>query len=112
MQRFLVSEIAKHVGEKVKVAGWVNVRRAHGKILFVDLRDRSGVLQCVFVPSSAAAYEAAQEVRPEWVVELVGQIVKRPEKMVNPELSTGQVELSVEELRVLSKAETLPFTID
>src|SRR3989344_1251192 len=112
MPRFLISETVKHVGEKVKVAGWVNVRRAHGKIVFIDLRDISGVLQCVFVPSNKEAYEAVGEVRPEWVVELVGQIFKRPENMVNDKISTGQVELLVESLLVLSKAETLPFSVE
>ncbi len=112
MERFLIGETVKHIGEKVKVAGWVSVRRAHGKIVFIDLRDRSGVLQCVFVPSAAQAYEASQAIRTEWVVELVGQIVKRPEKMVNDKIATGQVELSVEELKVLSKAQTLPFAVD
>ena len=99
------------MGEKVKVAGWVNVRRAHGKIIFIDLRDKSGVLQCVFVPSNKDAYEAVNDVRTEWVVELTGQIVKRPENMVNKNIETGSVELSVEELKVLSKAETLPFDV-
>jgi len=112
MQRFLVNQTAKHVGEKVKVAGWVNIRRAHGKIVFIDLRDISGILQCVFVPSSKEAYDAVAEVRSEWVVELEGQVVKRPENMVNDKIETGKVELSVEKLTVLSKAETLPFTID
>ena len=112
MHRFLISETAKHIGEKIKVAGWVNVRRAHGKILFIDLRDKSGILQCVFVPSNKEAYYMAQELRTEWVVELIGQIVKRPEKMINADIETGSVELSVEELKVLSKAETLPFAID
>src|SRR3990167_5127170 len=104
MQRFLISQAAKHIGEKVKVSGWVNVRRAHGKIVFIDLRDISGVLQCVFVPSNKEAYEVVGEVKPEWVVELVSQIFKRPENMVNDKISTGQVELSVESLEVLSKA--------
>src|SRR3989338_1961334 len=112
MPRFLISETAKHVGEKVKVAGWVNVRRAHGKIVFVDLRDKSGVLQCVFVPSNAQAYEASQDVRSEWVVELTGQIVKRPENMVNKEIVTGGVEMTVEQVHILSKAQTLPFAVD
>jgi len=112
MYRFFTAEAAKHIGEKVKVAGWVSVRRAHGKILFVDLRDRSGVLQCVFVPINKEAYVKAQEIRTEWVVEIVGHIVKRPEKMINEKIPTGQVELSVEELKVLSKAKTLPFAVD
>lgn len=112
MHRFLVSEVVKHIGEKVKVCGWVNIRRSHGKILFVDLRDKSGVLQCVFIPSNKEAYDKAQELRTEWVVTLVGQIVKRPENMINTKIETGEVEMSVEELNVLSKAETLPFEID
>lgn len=112
MERFLVAETAKHIGERVKVSGWVNVRRAHGKIVFIDLRDVSGTLQCVFVPSNKEAYEAVQAIRTEWVVELVGQIVKRPENMVNDKIETGKIELSVESLEVLSRAETLPFEID
>jgi aspartyl-tRNA synthetase len=112
MPRFLVSETSKHIGEKVRVAGWVNTRRAHGKILFIDLRDRSGILQVVFVPSNKEVYDLADQLRPEWVVEIVGQIVKRPEKMVNPKIETGQVEMSVESLKVLSKSETLPFSIE
>src|SRR3990167_4232570 len=112
MQRFFISQAAKHIGEKVKVSGGVNVRRAHGKIVFIDLRDKSGVLQCVFVPSNKDAYEAVAEVRPEWVVELVGQILQRPEKMINPQLTTGSVEMGVEQVRVISKAQTLPFAVD
>lgn len=112
MHRFLIAEAAKHIGEKVKVAGWVNTRRAHGKILFIDLRDRSGVLQCVLVPQNKEAYGEAQKVRTEWVLELEGQIVKRPENMINSKIETGKVEISVESLKVLSKAQTLPFEVD
>lgn len=112
MSRFLIKDTAKHIGEKVKVAGWVNARRVHGKILFIDLRDRSGILQVVFVPSNKEAYDLAQTLRSEWVVEITGQIVKRPEQMVNPKIETGQVELSVDSLNVLSESETLPFSID
>ena len=112
MQRFLISETAKHIGEKVKVAGWVNVRRVHGKIIFIDLRDRSGILQCVFVPSNKEAYDKSQELRTEWVLEIVGQIVKRPDNMVNDKIETGQVEMSVETVTILSRAETLPFSIE
>jgi len=111
MQRFLVNDAAKHIGEKVKVAGWVNARRAHGKILFVDLRDISGIMQVVFAPSDEQVYKLAEQLRPEWVVEITGQIVKRPEKMVNPKIETGQVEMSVESLKVLSKAETPPMPV-
>ena len=112
MQRFLIKDTAKHVGEKVRVCGWVNTWRAHGKILFIDLRDISGVIQVVFVPSNKEAYDLAQNLRTEWVVEIIGTIVKRPEKMVNDKIETGQVELSVENLKVLSKSETMPISID
>ena len=112
MSRFTIAEAAKHIGQKVKVSGWVNVRRAHGKILFIDLRDRSGILQVVFIPSNKEVYDLAEQLRPEWTVEIIGQIVKRPEKMVNDKIETGQVELSVDSLKVLSKSETLPLSIE
>lgn len=111
MPRFLVQDTAKHIGEKVRICGWVNTIRAHGKILFVDLRDISGVIQVVFVPSNKEAYEQAQKLRTEWVVEIVGQIVKRPENMVNDKIATGQVEMSVESLKILSEAETPPIPV-
>ncbi len=112
MQRFLIKEASKHIGEKVKVAGWVNVRRAHGKILFIDLRDISGVLQVVFTPSNKEVYELAEKLRPEWVVEITGQIVKRPEKMINDKIETGSIEMPAETLKVLSESETLPLSIE
>lgn len=112
MQRFLIADTAKHSGEKVRICGWVNTIRAHGKILFVDLRDISGVIQVVFVPSNKEVYELAQQLRTEWVVEIVGQIVKRPENMFNPKIVTGQIEMSVESLTVLSESKTLPLSIE
>jgi len=112
MPRFLIKDTAKHVGEKVRVCGWVNTYRAHGKILFIDLRDISGVIQVVFVPSNKEAYDLAQTLRTEWVVEIVGTVVKRPENMVNAKIETGLVELSVDSLKVLSQSETLPLSIE
>ena len=112
MQRFLIKDTAKHIGEKVRVCGWVNNWRAHGKILFVDLRDISGIMQVVFVPSNNEVYESAKQLRPEWVVEIIGTVVKRPENMVNLKIETGSVEMSVESLTILSQSETLPFSIE
>jgi aspartyl-tRNA synthetase len=112
MQRFLIKDASKHVGEKVKIAGWVNVRRVHGKIVFIDLRDISGVMQLVLIPSNQEAYKLAEDVRPEWVIEVEGQIVKRPENMVNDKIETGQVEMPVETLRILSEAKTPPIPIE
>lgn len=111
MKRLLIAESTKHIDETVTIAGWVNVVRKHGKILFIDLRDKSGVLQCVLVPQNTQAYESAQEVRTEWVITLTGKIIERPEKMVNVEIETGKVEMGVEELRVISKAQTVPFDV-
>ena len=112
MQRFLISDTVKHIGEKVKISGWVNVRRAHGKILFIDIRDRSGVLQLVFIPSNKDAHQKAEILRPEWVISVEGQILKRPDNMINSKIETGQIEMSVESLEILSEAETLPFPIE
>jgi aspartyl-tRNA synthetase len=112
MQRFLINDAAKHIGEKVKITGWVDTRRSHGKILFIDLRDKSGIMQVVFVPSNKEVYDLALQTRPEWVVEIIGQVIKRPEKMVNDEIESGQVELSVESLEILSQSQTLPLSIE
>jgi len=109
MSRTIIGETIKNIGKKVKVAGWVDSYRSHGKIVFIDLRDRSGTLQVVF---SSDLLDQAKELRPEWVIEISGNINKRPENMVNENLLTGSVEMVAEELKVLSKAETLPFPID
>ncbi len=106
MQRTLASETINKVGETVLLKGWVNTRRDHGKIVFIDLRDRSGILQTVLTP------ETANEIRPEDIVEITGIIKTRPEKLANPNLETGKVELAVAEVKIISKAETLPFPID
>ncbi|MEK7062937.1 MAG: OB-fold nucleic acid binding domain-containing protein, partial [Patescibacteria group bacterium] len=78
MERILTAKTADKTGSDVKVSGWVDARRDHGKIIFIDLRDRSGVLQCVFVPGSEDVYKAGDSLRPEWVVELEGKIAARP----------------------------------
>jgi len=112
MKRILIKETVNHIGDSVKVCGWVDVVRAHGKILFIDLRDISGVIQVVFTPDNAEVYEIAKKLRGEWVVEIIGKINARPDKMVNPKIVTGKVEMSVEEIKVLSEAETSPIPIN
>jgi aspartyl-tRNA synthetase len=112
MDRILNAETAKHPGEKVKVIGWVNNWRAHGKILFIDLRDISGILQVVFSGGNKQLYELAETLRPEWVVCIEGAIKERPKGMQNPKIKTGQVEMEAESLEILSKAKTLPFAVD
>ncbi len=113
MKRTLINETPKYIGKKVRVCGWVNSRRDHGKIIFIDLRDRSGVLQVVFTPQlKEELYISAQKLRDEWVIEVVGEIKKRPEGMENPKIPTGEVELRAENLVIFSRAKTLPFSID
>jgi len=112
MKRILNAETTKQIGKKVKVCGWVNSVRSHGKIIFIDVRDWSGFLQLVFIPKNKEAYEAVKMVRPEWVVEITGKVNKRPDKMINSDMETGKVELLAEELNVLSEAKTLPFSIE
>ena len=110
MQRTLISETTEKIGEAVKVSGWVHVRRDHGKIIFIDLRDRSGILQCVITPETKN-YAEFKKIRPQWVLEISGEVKNRPKKLVNSELTTGKVELDVKEYKVLSVAEELPVDI-
>lgn len=110
MKRILSSDTPNHVDQEIVVKGFVHVRRDHGKLIFFDLRDMSGILQVVVVPSvSEEAHKAALDLRPEDVVEVHGLVKSRPEKLVNSKIKSGTVELSAKKIVVLSKAETLPF---
>jgi aspartyl-tRNA synthetase len=101
------------VGEELRVAGWVHRRRDHGGLIFIDVRDRSGLLQLVFHPEDASeAHAAAGRLRSEDVISVRGQLVEREAGNVNPNIATGAVELSVRELDILADAETPPFAID
>ena len=111
MKRTLISETIQKVGKSVKVSGWVHVRRDHGKIIFIDLRDRSGILQCVITPDKRETYEIAKKLRSEFVVEMEGNIKARPEKLINPNIETGKVELETEKLIILNESKTPPFEI-
>lgn len=111
MKRSWIRDASKNVGKEVLIKGWVNTRRDHGKIIFLDIRDMSGRLQVVFVPGSKA-YEKIKEIRPEWVISLSGKINARPEKMVNKDMVTGTVEMEAIDLEILNQAKTPPFEID
>jgi aspartyl-tRNA synthetase len=101
------------VGSTVTLAGWVHRRRDHGGLIFIDVRDRSGLVQCTFHPEeSGAAFVTAERVRPEWVVQLTGTVRPRPEGTVNPNMPTGGVEVVVTEAVVLNEAVTPPFEIE
>ncbi len=111
MNRLSIIETIKYLGKRVKICGWVHSRRDHGKIIFIDLRDRSGLLQVVFVPKNKEVYKLAENLRPEWVATVEGTINQRPKGMINPKLETGKIEVLAEELEILNRSEVLPFEI-
>ena len=108
MQRTLANETTNLVGKKVKLQGWVNTIRSHGKIIFVDLRDRTGIVQVVFADDLA---KQAKSLHDEFVIEVVGTVRKRPDSMVNDKIETGSVEVEAEELTILNTCDTPPFEI-
>lgn len=107
--RILIKDIIANEGKKVVLMGHVAVRRDHGKIIFIDLRDRSGVAQLVFVGKEM--YARADVLRSEWVIKVTGMVNKRPTAMVNKNISTGEHEVLVESFEVLSEAKTPPFDL-
>lgn len=111
-KRILSKEVSLRIGQKVKLAGWVDVRRDHGKIIFIDLRDKEGLTQLVFLPENKELYEKATSLRPEWVVLVEGEVKARPKGMINPKIATGEIEIAVENLEILSEAKTPPFDIN
>jgi len=100
------------IGQEATVVGWVHRRRDHGGVIFIDLRDREGLLQVVFNPDDAATFALAESVRSEFVLQVHGEIRARPEGTVNPSLASGQVELVARRLTVLNRSETPPFHHD
>lgn len=111
INRTPIASLKDKPGETVQVAGSINVRRDHGKLIFVDLRDASSFVQMVVLPQNAEAYAAAQEIRPEWVIHVEGVVNKRPDKMIKAEQENGAVELEAKKITVLGKAKELPFEL-
>jgi aspartyl-tRNA synthetase len=114
MNRVWTKDAVNKVGEKVLLKGWVNTRRNMGKIVFIDLRDRSGLAQIVFVPQELdeASNDEVKKIRPEFVVEIEGIVNARPKNQINAEMATGTIEVLAKKLTILSEAKTPPFTID
>lgn len=110
--RTLIREIVAKEGESVVLEGWVRNRRDHGKLIFIDLKDRSGLAQVVFLPKPAEVHDAAAELRSEWVIRLTGKVNKRPDNMVNADQEFGAYEILAEGIEVLNKAEEMPIPID
>jgi aspartyl-tRNA synthetase len=104
---------ATRAGTSARVAGWVHNRRDHGGLIFIDLRDRSGLVQLVFHPESGAEqFAAAEKLRGEYVISVAGDVVAREPGQVNPNLATGEIEIQVREMHVLNESQTPPFPLD
>lgn len=103
---------ANHAGEKVTLAGWVNSRRDHGNLIFIDLRDRFGITQVVLDPAQTeGVLEIGEKVRNEYVLAIQGTVRKRPENMINPKVTTGEIEIIATAAKILNSSEALPFQI-
>ncbi len=111
MNRTLAQEVASRIGESVTVSGWVNSRRDHGGLIFIDLRDHTGVLQLVVNPETADAFSLAGQLRDEFVIRVTGTVKERDEHLKNPNIATGSVELVVEALQLLNRSEPLPVAV-
>lgn len=104
---------AQNIGESVKLAGWVDTRRDHGGLIFIDLRDRAGITQVVFNPEiNSTAHLQAHQLRSEYVISIHGKVRARPEGMANPNLKTGEIEILVDEYQLLNTSKTPPFTLE
>jgi len=101
-----------HAGQKVTLAGWVHRRRDHGGVVFVDLRDRFGLVQIVFNPDlSDETLDLVANIRSEWVIQVTGTVQKRPEGMVNPKMPSGEIEVIASDIKVLNPAKSVPFVL-
>ena len=109
--RIYIKDLNKKIGEEVIIAGWVDVRRDQGKMIFFDMRDMTGRAQCVVLPNHKEVIENTKEIRNEWVLKIKGFVNKRPEKNVNKEVLNGDIELEILSIEILSQAAPLPFDI-
>ena len=109
--RFWIKDTPQHINKEITLYGWVDSRRDHGKIIFIDLRDRTGKVQVVFSPDKKKIYELGNKLRTEWVVEIKGVVKARPKSMENPKIPTGKIEIEARGLKILSQALTPPFDL-
>jgi aspartyl-tRNA synthetase len=110
--RIFIKEIIQKENQEVQLAGWVARRRDHGKIIFFDLRDISGIVQLVITPENNDIYNMANQVRSEWVIRIGGIVKRRPAGLINLQLMTGEYEVIVNDLEILSRSKALPFDIN
>lgn len=112
MTRTLTSEVQKHIGSEVVVKGWVNARRDHGGLIFIDIRDHKGVAQLVFQPEQQEAFAVAEQLRDEFVISATGLVKEREENLKNPNIESGDVEVVVTNVVILNRSEPLPIQIN
>lgn len=105
MERTYIKDLSGAVGKEVRVYGWISIRRDHGKLIFLDIRDMSGSVQAVVLPNHAVVHAAAQKVRSEWVLDVTAKVNERPAKMVNEKEINGKIELELLSMTVLNEAE-------
>jgi aspartyl-tRNA synthetase len=110
MRTFVTDTVGK-VGESVTVKGWVNSRRDHGGLIFIDVRDHTGVVQLNIRPEQSEAFKLGEQLRDEFVISATGQVVDRDENLKNPNIATGGIEIKVETLEILNRSEALPIQI-
>ncbi|MFA6601539.1 MAG: aspartate--tRNA ligase [Candidatus Paceibacterota bacterium] len=111
MERTYIKDLQSKVSQEATICGWVDVRRDHGKLIFIDLRDATGKIQSVALPNNKEAHEVASKVRSEWVVKATGIVNKRPEKMISKDETNGAIELELKKFEVLNEAMTPPFDV-
>ncbi len=109
--RIYIKDLKEHIGKEIIICGWVDVRRDQGKLVFIDMRDMSGKVQCVVLPNHTSAMEAIKEVRNEWVLKINGIVNKRPDKNIKEGIINGDIELEITGIEVLNMANTPNFDI-
>ena len=113
MNRIYCNKISeKHLNKNVCLSGWINKRRDHGGIIFIDLRDYSGIVQLVFHPDNKEIFTIAESLRSEFVIEAKGIVKKRSNDTINKDIDTGSVEIIISNVIILNKSETPPFIIN
>ncbi len=111
INRTYIKDLKNFIGSTVTVAGWVNVRRDQGKLVFIDMRDMTGIIQCVVLPNHKEAMEMIKEARNEWVLKIEGIVNKRPDKNIKKDILNGDIELEITKVEILATAAALPFDL-
>jgi len=111
MERTYIKDLEAQVGKEVSISGWVDIRRDQGKMVFIDLRDVTGKVQCVVLPSHQEALEQVKEVRTEWIITINGIVNARPERNVKADVQNGKIEIEVVGVTIITKAQDIPFPL-